>query len=74
MNILIFLVILGASFANILVLFFLLMVRRGKRGYFGIRLYTFNLALFALIQIVNKFLKKFVKNCFPVGSLLDRPG
>uniref|UniRef100_A0A914I8U1 Uncharacterized protein n=1 Tax=Globodera rostochiensis TaxID=31243 RepID=A0A914I8U1_GLORO len=43
---------LGAAFANVLILFVLLIITRGKRGYFGARLYTLNLAVFAVVQIL----------------------
>uniref|UniRef100_A0A183CD54 G_PROTEIN_RECEP_F2_4 domain-containing protein n=1 Tax=Globodera pallida TaxID=36090 RepID=A0A183CD54_GLOPA len=43
---------LGAAFANVLILFILLIITRGKRGYFGARLYTLNLAVFAIVQIL----------------------
>ncbi|KAL3089123.1 hypothetical protein niasHS_008488 [Heterodera schachtii] len=44
-------VFLGAAIANVLILVFLLIITRGKRGYFGTRMYTINLTIFAIMQI-----------------------
>ncbi|KAL3107568.1 hypothetical protein niasHT_013217 [Heterodera trifolii] len=44
-------VFLGAAIANVLTLVFLLIITRGKRGYFGTRMYTINLTIFAIMQI-----------------------
>jgi hypothetical protein len=72
-------VLLGASVSNILILLFLLTITRGKAGYFGIRLYILNLALFAALQIsliawmapediygMHKFL------CFGLQDFMDK--